>query len=113
MQALLTGATGFVGGRLMDALLARGFEVRALVRDRSRARHLERGGVELFEADVLDADSLRGAGDGVDTAYYLVHSMGRGGDGDFAARDRSAARNFARNGPGGRGRTGRLFGRPR
>jgi uncharacterized protein YbjT (DUF2867 family) len=96
MQALLTGATGFVGGRLMDALLARGFEVRALVRDRSRARHLERGGVELFEADVLDADSLRGAGDGVDTAYYLVHSMGRGGDGDFAARDRSAARNFAR-----------------
>jgi uncharacterized protein YbjT (DUF2867 family) len=96
VRALLTGATGFVGGRLMDALLARGFEVRGLVRDRYRARHLEQDGVELFEADVLDAGSLRGAGDGLDTAYYLVHSMGRGGDGDFVARDRSAASNFAR-----------------
>ncbi len=45
---------------------------------------------------MLDPDSLRGAGDGVDVAYYLVHGMGRGSGGDFAERERDAARNFAR-----------------
>ena len=46
---------------------------------------------------MLDSDSLRGAGEGVSTAYYLVHSMGRGGErGGFAERERAAARNFAR-----------------
>ena len=88
----MTGATGFVGGRLADALAAGGAEVRCLVRDRARA-HVEH---ELHEGDALDADSLRGAGDGVDVAYYLIHGMGRGSNGDFSARDRAAARNFAR-----------------
>ena len=56
-----------------------------------------RPGFELHEGDVLDAASLRGAGEGVDVAYYLVHSMGRGGDrGDFAERERQAASDFAR-----------------
>jgi uncharacterized protein YbjT (DUF2867 family) len=96
MRALVTGATGFVGGRLAHALTREGEEVRALVRDRSRARSLEQGGIELHEGDVTRADSLRGAGAGMDVAYYLVHSMGRGGAGGFADRERDAARNFAR-----------------
>ena len=58
---------------------------------------LAAAGHELHEGDVLDADSLRGAGEGVDSAYYLVHSMGRGsGREGFAERERRAASNFAR-----------------
>ena len=86
----MTGATGFVGGRLADALAAGGTQVRCLVRDRAQVGH------ELHVGDALDADSLRGAGEGVDVAYYLIHGMGRGSNGDFSARDREAARNFAR-----------------
>jgi uncharacterized protein YbjT (DUF2867 family) len=90
-KALVTGATGFVGGLLARELLDRGTEVRALVRDRARASDLEELGIELHEGDVTDADSLSGAGEGVDVAYYLVHSMGRGGDDDFRTRERRAA----------------------
>ena len=96
MRALVTGATGAVGGRLARELSDRRHEVRCLVRDRGRASDLEEAGLELHEGDVTDAESLRGAGDGVDIAYYLVHSMGRGSNGDFRKRDREAARNFAR-----------------
>ncbi|WP_249011739.1 NmrA family NAD(P)-binding protein [Conexibacter sp. DBS9H8] len=94
---LVTGATGFVGGRLSRRLLGEGVGIRCLVRDPSspRARELARAGAELRRGDVLDAGSLRGAGEGIDVAYYLVHSMGRGGDGHFAARERRAATSFA------------------
>lgn len=97
MRALVAGATGFVGGKLAALLAEGGTEVRCLVRDRgsARARELEHAGHDLHEGDVLDRASLRGAGGGIDVAYYLVHSMGRGGDGDFAARERAAAENFA------------------
>jgi len=95
-QALVTGATGFIGGRLALELAERGRPVRCLVRDRSRAKDLAAGGLELVEGDVLDPNSLRGAGEDVEVAYYLVHSMGRGGSGDFEERDRQAAENFAR-----------------
>src|SRR5215212_2341563 len=95
-RALVTGATGFVGGRLAAELADLGWKVRCVVRDRSRARSLEERGFELHEADVLDADALRGAGQDVDVAYYLIHAMGRGGGGEFEERERSAAENFSR-----------------
>ncbi len=96
VKVLVTGATGFVGGRLADALGEDGVEVRCLVRSRSAASSLERRGHELHEGDALEADSLAGAGEGVNVAYYLIHSMGRGGDAGFGERERTAARNFAR-----------------
>jgi uncharacterized protein YbjT (DUF2867 family) len=95
-RALVTGATGFVGGRLAAALADRGWTVRCLVRDRSRAQGLADRGFELHEADVLDPEALRGAGEGVEVAYYLIHAMGRGtARGGFEERERQGARNFA------------------
>jgi uncharacterized protein YbjT (DUF2867 family) len=96
VKALVTGATGFVGGKLTQRLMDDGHEVRALVRDRGRATHLEEAGAELHEGDVTDAGSLAGAGQGIDVAYYLVHGMGRGSEGDFEENERNSARNFAR-----------------
>jgi uncharacterized protein YbjT (DUF2867 family) len=96
MRFLVTGATGFVGGRLARRLRDGGHEVRCLVRSRERARSLAEEGFELHEGDVLDSVSLAGAARGVDAAYYLVHSMGRGGAGGFAKRERRAAEGFAR-----------------
>jgi uncharacterized protein YbjT (DUF2867 family) len=95
-RALVTGATGFIGGGLSSALAESGWDVRCLVRDKGRAAALERGGFELHEGDVLRPETLRGAGRGIDVAYYLVHSMGRGAGADFAARERAAAEAFAR-----------------
>jgi uncharacterized protein YbjT (DUF2867 family) len=95
-RALVTGATGFIGGLLARALLERGHAVRCLVRSRKRAAPLEPAGADLFEGDVLDRASLDGAGEGVEVAYYLVHSMGRGGErSGLAERERQAASNFA------------------
>ncbi|HEX8646454.1 MAG TPA: NAD(P)H-binding protein [Thermoleophilaceae bacterium] len=92
----MTGATGFVGGRLVEALSERGADVRCLVRDADRAKHLADAGHELHEGDVLRPETLAGAGRGADVAYYLVHSMGRGSDDeDFEARERRAAKAFA------------------
>jgi uncharacterized protein YbjT (DUF2867 family) len=94
-RALVTGSTGFVGRRLAAALADEGWEVRCLVRDRSRARGLTEAGFELHEADVLDPEALRGAGRDIEIAYYLIHSMGRGAGGEFEDRERRGARNFA------------------
>jgi uncharacterized protein YbjT (DUF2867 family) len=99
MRALVTGASGFVGGRLARRLKRDGAEVRCLLRDSrgAPARALIAEGFELAVGDVLDPASLAGAGAGMDVAYYLVHSMGRGGDrADFAANERQAAASFAR-----------------
>jgi len=98
MHALVAGATGFIGGMLVRRLLADGADVRALVRDRERARARlgEDPRLELFVGDVLDPGTLDGAGAGIDVAYYLVHSMGRGGGaGDFEEREARSARAFA------------------
>ena len=94
MKALVTGATGFIGGRLAQRLAADGVEVKCLVRDRNRARHLAEAGHELHEGDVTRPDTLSGAGDGVKIAYYLVHGMGRGSSDDFEEGERRAAQAF-------------------
>lgn len=90
---LLTGASGYVGGRLLALLEARGHHVRCLARrpEFLRSRVGER--TEVVAGDVLDAPSLGAALQGVDVAYYLVHSMGASGS--FEEADRTAARNFA------------------
>ena len=91
----MTGATGYVGGRLIERLLLEGRDLRALARDPSRLK--ARPGVEPARGDLLEGSGLREALDGVSTAYYLVHSMeaAQTGNGDFGARDRLAAGNFA------------------
>jgi uncharacterized protein YbjT (DUF2867 family) len=90
------GATGYVGGMLSRHLAGGGEEVAALARSPEKADDLARAGCELRRADVLELDTLGPALEGVSVAYYLVHSMGRGADGDFATRDQEGARNFAR-----------------
>jgi uncharacterized protein YbjT (DUF2867 family) len=70
--------------------------VRALARNPDAASpELAAIGCEVRKADVLEADTLGPALEGADVAYYLVHSMGRGSDGDFARRDKTGAENFA------------------
>jgi uncharacterized protein YbjT (DUF2867 family) len=82
---LVTGATGYVGSRLTEALLEGGHAVRTLSRRGA-------GQGDARTGDVFSGEGLHEALEGVKTAYYLVHSMGAG---DFAARDRQAAINFA------------------
>jgi uncharacterized protein YbjT (DUF2867 family) len=89
---LLTGATGYVGGRLLHELQRRGVRVRCLARKPEYARARTAGTTEVVGGDVLDAESLELAMAGVDVAYYLVHSMDSGGA--FARTDRVGARNF-------------------
>jgi uncharacterized protein YbjT (DUF2867 family) len=95
MKVLVTGATGYIGGRLVPALLEAGHEVRCLARDPRRlAGRAWRPRVEVTEGDVLRSETLGEALRGVDAAFYLVHSMGSGSG--FHERDIVAARNFGR-----------------
>src|SRR5450830_1890097 len=93
MKILVTGATGYVGGRLVPRLLALGHEIVCLARDPSHisGRGWER--VDVRRGDALDAGSLLPAMEGVDVAYYLIHSMTQG-EGKFEDRDRMAAEHF-------------------
>lgn len=94
MKLLITGATGYVGGRLVPRLLEEGHTVRCLVRDSDRLKGRPwRREVEVIQGDLLQTEDLTTALQGIDTAYYLVHSLG-GGEG-YAARDLLAARAFA------------------
>jgi uncharacterized protein YbjT (DUF2867 family) len=90
---LLTGATGYVGGRLLKALEQAGHRVRCLVRRPHFLRSRVAATTEVVAGDVLAPESLKAALHGVHTAYYLIHSMGSGQN--FAAMDRQAAENFA------------------
>jgi uncharacterized protein YbjT (DUF2867 family) len=89
---LLTGATGYVGGRLLQALQAAGYPVRCLARRPEFLALRVSPAAEIIKGDCLDAASLPAACAGVHTAYYLVHSMGSAGD--FTEQDRVAAANF-------------------
>jgi uncharacterized protein YbjT (DUF2867 family) len=91
----VAGSTGYIGGLLCHRLCEEGHQVRALARHPERADDLREAGCEVQRADVLEPETLGPALEGVDVAYYLVHSMGRGSDGDFAERDHTAAENFA------------------
>jgi uncharacterized protein YbjT (DUF2867 family) len=100
LTVLVTGATGYIGGRLVPRLLAEGHAVRALTRDASRLRDVPWAEqVQVVEADVLaaaeqGASALGDALQGVDVAYYLIHSIGEGTS--FEDTDRRAAQAFAR-----------------
>jgi uncharacterized protein YbjT (DUF2867 family) len=91
---LVTGATGYVGGRLVPHLLAEGFDVRCAARSPGRLRdHPWHDQVEVVKADLSDPGDARRALEGVDVAYYLVHAIGSGRD--FGETDRRTARTFA------------------
>lgn len=95
MHCLVTGATGYVGGRLVPELLEAGHTVRCLVRSPEKLRdHPWTGRVEVVRGDVTDAGSVASAMADIDAAYYLVHALGSG-DG-FEETDRRAAGVFAR-----------------
>lgn len=92
---LVTGATGYVGGRLAPRLLELGYRVRVLVRDPQRLQgRAWAEQVEVVQGDMLKPESLTAALQGCRAAYYMVHSMG-GGE-EFHARDLEAARNFGK-----------------
>jgi len=90
---LLTGASGYVGGRLLKELEKAGWPVRCLARRPDFLRSKVAASTEVIKADCLDRSSLVPAMAGVQTAYYLVHSMGSSGK--FEQEDREAAQNFA------------------
>ncbi|MEX0756747.1 MAG: NAD(P)H-binding protein, partial [Acidimicrobiia bacterium] len=95
MKIAVTGATGYVGGRLVPNLVEAGHDVVCLARTPDKLSDRPwRPAVEVRECDVLDAEQVRAALEGCDVAYYLIHSMGD--QADFADADRTAAENFAR-----------------
>ncbi|MFZ2491453.1 MAG: NAD(P)H-binding protein, partial [Thermoanaerobaculia bacterium] len=97
MRVLVTGATGYVGGRLIPHLLAAGHTVRVFVRDASRvAGRSWASEVEVAVGDIFDRDSLVRALDGIEQAYYLIHSMMAPA---FEALDRRAAETFVSAAP--------------
>jgi len=93
-RSLVTGATGYVGGRLVPQLLEAGHTVRVLVRDERKARsHDWAEDVEIAVGDASDDGDVRAALEDVDVLYYLLHSIGTGGD--FGATEKDMAQRFA------------------
>src|SRR5689334_14998969 len=93
--ALVTGATGYIGGRLVPQLLAAGYAVRVLARRPERlAERPWRGDVDIVEGDADNESDLRQALENVDVGYYLIHAIGTGSR--FEARDRRTAETFSK-----------------
>ncbi|WP_412752676.1 SDR family oxidoreductase [Krasilnikovia sp. M28-CT-15] len=93
MRCLVTGATGYIGGRLAPRLVEAGHTVRCLARDPRRLRDVPwAGAVEIVQGDLVRPETLPAAFADVDVAYFLVHSLGQR---DFERRDRQAAAHFA------------------
>jgi len=93
LRCLVTGATGYIGGRLVPGLLEAGHRVRCLARTPEKLRdHPWAGAAEVVKGDVTDADSVSAAMRGIDIAYYLVHALTAGPG--FERTDREAARIF-------------------
>jgi uncharacterized protein YbjT (DUF2867 family) len=88
---LVTGATGFVGDALIPVLVREGNAVRAFARTPGRVRH----DVPVVQGDAVTGAGLEAALDGIDVAYYLIHSMETGSNGGFEAAERQSAERFA------------------
>ena len=94
MRILVSGATGYVGSRLIPRLVASGHEVSCMVRDAARVDRQVAESSRIVVADALQPESLAAAMQGIDVAYYLIHSMSASVR-DFQQRDLRAAHNFA------------------
>jgi len=95
LRCLVTGSSGYIGGRLAPELLAAGHRVRCMARDPGKLSDRPwTGDVEIAKADVTDAGAVGRALQDVDVAYYLIHSLGTGPS--FEQKDRDAASLFAR-----------------
>ncbi|MEO8270650.1 MAG: NAD(P)H-binding protein, partial [Aureliella sp.] len=92
-KILLTGATGYIGGRLLPILEKFGYPVRCLTRRASSFDGSDDKRTEIVEGNVLDPSTLPAAMAGIDTAFYFIHSMGSSAD--FEEQDRQAAKNFS------------------
>ena len=93
MKILVTGATGYIGGRLVPRLIEKGYDVRCMARDSSRLEG-RWADAEVVSGDVHNYESIKPALDGIDVAYYLIHSMSAG-EHEFADKDMKAAENFS------------------
>ena len=94
LNCLVTGASGYIGGRLVPELLSAGYAVRCMARDPGKLSDRPwSDDVEIAVADATDEIAVRRALQGVDVAYYLIHSLGT--DASFERRDRTAAQTFA------------------
>src|SRR5690349_24166605 len=94
LNCLVTGASGYIGGRLVPELLSAGYVVRCMARDAGKLSDRPwSDDVEIAVADVMDGSAVRRALEGVDVAYYLIHSLDT--DASFEQRDRTAAQTFA------------------
>ncbi len=93
-KILLTGATGYVGGRLLSILEDKGYKIRCLSKDPENLVHVKSKNTEVFEADLLDYEKTNEALKDIDTAFYLVHALGS--KKDFKTIEKKCAENFAR-----------------
>ncbi|RLD19751.1 MAG: hypothetical protein DRI69_07710 [Bacteroidetes bacterium] len=94
-KILVTGATGYIGGQLVPELIGRGYAVRVMVRSQNQVDKSRWPGAEIVQADVLSYSGLSEALDGIDFAYYFIHSMYSGSN-TFIDTDNQAAQNFSK-----------------